>query len=273
VTPTVHQVSDSTGETAAKALTAALAQFGEAPLRRRLHIFVRSERELGRVLDEIAADPGPVLFTLVDPTLVAALVGFCRARGLPWVDLLAPLTAMLSGLLDRRSAPAPGAQHDVDAAYFARVAAIDFAMASDDGAAGDRYAKADVILAGVSRTSKTPTCIYLACRGVKAANLPLVPGRAPPERFARARAAGVPVVGLTISPSRLVQLRAHRLEAMGQTVAVDYIDIERVRAEIAEARMFFDSIAAPVIDVTRRSIEETAAAVCAILNAAGGQDL
>ena len=261
----LHQVSDSTGETVTKALTAALAQFGDAPLRRRLHIFVRTPRELSRVMDEIAADPGPVVFTLVDPALSAPLIAYCRDKGLMCVDVLAPLTATLSALLSRRSAPAPGAQHDIDAAYFARVAAIDFAMASDDGAAGDRYARAEVILAGVSRTSKTPTCIYLACRGVKAANLPLVPGRPIPEGFERAHKDGVPVIGLTISPSRLVQLRAHRLEALGRTESSEYTDVERVRAEIGEARLWFDRIGAPVIDVTRRSIEETAAAVMAAL--------
>jgi regulator of PEP synthase PpsR (kinase-PPPase family) len=269
MTPTLHQVSDSTGETVAKALTAALAQFDEAPLRRRLHIFVRSHRELARVMGEIAEDPGPVIFTLVDPALSAALTGFCRERGLASVDLLSPLTAALSDLLGRRAAPAPGAQHDVDAAYFARVAAIDFAMASDDGVAGHRFGAAEVILAGVSRTSKTPTCIYLACRGVKAANLPLVPGRPIPEGFERARAAGVPVIGLTIAPARLVQLRQHRLEALGATAASAYTEVEAVRAEVAEARLWFDRIGAPVIDVTRRSIEETAAAVMAALPRSG----
>jgi hypothetical protein len=153
-------------------------------------------------------------------------------------------------------------QHRITPDYFERITALDYAIANDDGALGSRFARADVILAGVSRTSKTPTCIYLAYRGVKAANMPLVPGRTPPEAFFRALDSGIPVIGLVASPARLAQIRGQRLEALGDRPSA-YADPDRIRDEVAEARLFFERHRIPVIDITRRSIEETAAAVMA----------
>ena len=140
----------------------------------------------------------------------------------------------------------------------------------DDGVSIDRFLNADVILTGVSRTSKTPICIYLACRGVKAANLPLVPGVEPPESFFRAAEAGVPIVALTASPNRLAQIRGQRLEIIGHDKGAAYAELDRIRREVADARLLFDRISAPVIDVTRRSIEETAATIMAILRERSG---
>lgn len=264
----LHLVSDSTGDTVSAAATAALARFDALEPERRLHVFIRKLGDLDAVLDDIAAAPGPVVFTVVDPVIADRIAQFAAARGLEAVNLLEPLTQALRRCFGRSQIDVPGAQYDTGAAYLRRIAAIEFAMRNDDGAAGERFSAADVILAGVSRTSKTPTCIYLACRGVKAANLPLVPGLAPPPEFDAARRRGVPVIGLTISPARLVQIRAERLQSIGGPERADYADLDAVRAEIAEARLFFARCAAPVVDVTRRSIEETAAAIMAILRAA-----
>lgn len=263
----LHLVSDSTGETVAAAATAALARFEGLAPERRLHVFVRKPSDLDAVLAEIVAAPGPIFYTLVDPATAARLADFARARGLDAVNLLESLIEALRRAFGGDLTDVPGAQHDVGDGYLRRIAAIDFAIRNDDGAAGDRFAAADVILAGVSRTSKTPTCIYLACRGVKAANLPLVPGLPLAPGFEAARVQSVPVVGLTISPSRLVQIRRERLETFGGPDRAGYTDLDAVRAEIAEARLFFARHDATVIDVTRRSIEETAAAVMAALRA------
>jgi regulator of PEP synthase PpsR (kinase-PPPase family) len=262
-----HLVSDSTGETVTAALTAAFARYAAEGVERRLHVFVRRREEVERVTAEIAAAPGPVFFTVLDPEAGARIAAAAEAAGVAAVDVMAPIVAALDPLLDRAARAQPGGQHDVDRSYFARVAAIDFAIGHDDGAAPGRYGGADVILAGVSRSSKTPTCIYLACRGVKAANLPLTPGAPPPPEFHAAVAAGVPVIGLTVSPTRLAQIRALRLERLGRPELEGYADLDAIRAELAEARLFFERIGAPVIDVTRRSIEETAAAVMAELRA------
>ena len=160
-------------------------------------------------------------------------------------------------------------QHRLNNDYFDRIAALDFAIAYDDGAIGTRLGQADVILTGVSRTSKTPTCIYLAYRGIKAANMPLVPGAEPDPAFFQAMARGVPVIGLTASPSRLSQIRGQRLEAIGSTKTAEYAELDQIRGEVADARLFFEQHGIPVIDVTRRSIEETAAEVLALLRERG----
>ena len=266
----LHLVSDSTGETVAAAVTAALAQFAEAAPRRRLHVFVRNAAALDDAMADVAARPGAVFYTLVEPDLRDALRARCGEIGVPAIDVLEPIVAALSREFGPPVTAEPGRQHGVEAGYFERVSAIDFAIASDDGARAERYRRADVILAGVSRTSKTPTCIYLACRGVKAANAPIIPNQPEPEGLRAAVEAGVPVVGLTISPNRLVQIRAHRLEALGQEQDLAYADLASIRREVAEARVLLESLGAPILDVTRRSIEETAAAIMAIMRGAEG---
>ena len=190
--------------------------------------------------------------------------------GVESTGVLDPLIATLARVMNETPSHRPGMQHRMTNDYFDRIAALDFAISHDDGALGQRLRRADVILTGISRTSKTPTCIYLAYRGVKAANVPLVPNREPPRELLKAIAAGVAVVGLTASPSRLAHVRGHRLESLGQPAAADYADLGRIRAEVAHARLFFQRYRIPVIDVTRRSIEETAAEILAELRTRGG---
>ena len=261
----LHLLSDSTGETATAAANAVLSQFEDPAVDIRMHVFIRSERDMDAAIRRIRREPGPVVFTVLDRKLSDRLVAAVDDLEVETIPLLNPL---FKAVRDRLGAPRrnrPGKQYQIDAAYFQRVAAIDYAMKLDDGAAADRLMKADVILLGVSRTSKTPTCLYLAVRGVKAANVPLVPGAPLPPGLEEALAQGVPAVGLTASPSRLAQIRTQRLEVIGAAKGVDYADIERVREEVASARLVFERFAVPVIDVTRRSIEETAAAIMALM--------
>ena len=261
----LHLVSDSTGETASAAANAVLSQYEGLEVTRRLHVFVRSEAELEAALQRMARDPGLVVYTLLDDAMAERLREGCARLGLPAVPLLEPFFAEVSRLTGHPRTHRPGRQHLTGQGYFERVAAIDYAMTLDDGATPGRLKRADVILVGVSRTSKTPTCLFLAVRGIKAANVPLVPGRPLPAALEEAVAAGIPAVGLTVSPSRLVQIRGQRLETLGGPKEGDYADPERVREEIAQARLTFDRLGLPVIDVTRRSIEETAASIMAIL--------
>lgn len=265
----LHLVSDSTGETVHAMVRAALARFGDVDVTLHHAIFVRNAADVDAAIARMRAHRGFVLYTLADPTLRRKLEAAIAEEGLPSVPALDPLLAALSGFLDMTPADRPGMQHRITHDYFDRIAALDFAIAHDDGAIGRRIEAADVILTGVSRSSKTPTCIYLAYRGIKAANMPLVPGVEPDPAFFSAMARGVPVVGLTASPSRLSQIRGQRLEALGSTKTTDYAELDKIREEVADARLFFEKHHIPVIDVTRRSIEETAAEVLALLRERG----
>jgi [pyruvate, water dikinase]-phosphate phosphotransferase / [pyruvate, water dikinase] kinase len=260
----LHLLSDSTGETLEVIANACLAQFEGVDVRRHLWPMVRSEGHLDRVLDDVERRPGLVLYTLVNNTLRRELEQKTRRRGIHAVAALDPVTHALSVVLGREAAGRPGRQHALDAAYFARVDAIQFTIAHDDGIGSENWEEADIVLAGVSRTSKTPTSIYLANRGYKVANIPLVPEAPPPSSlFALEHPL---VVGLTTNPDRLVQIRRNRLLALNQAPETDYVDIEAVNAELAFARRLFADNDWPVIDVTRRSIEETAFAIVKLCN-------
>jgi regulator of PEP synthase PpsR (kinase-PPPase family) len=266
----LHLLSDGTGETVSMVVEAALAQFSGAAFRRREHVLLRQPEAVDAALAAVEAEPGVVFYTLGDPDLSARVRARCANLGCEAVDVLEPGLGALGRALGRERRPRPGGRHAVsDDDYLRRVGAIEFAIASDDGRESGRYLEADVILTGVSRSSKTPTCIYLAGRGVRAANLPLAPGLAPPEAFLRAVERGRPVVGLTLSAARLAQIRAQRLAAGGAASGA-YGELAAIREELAEAHLLFDRIGAPVIDVTRRSIEETAAEILALLRGRDG---
>ena len=260
----LHLLSDSTGETLEVIATACLAQFEGVDVRRHLWPMVRSEGHLDRVLDDVERRPGLVLYTLVNNTLRRELEQKTRRRGIHAVAALDPVAHALSVVLGREAAGRPGRQHALDAAYFARVDAIQFSIAHDDGIGSENWEEADIVLAGVSRTSKTPTSIYLANRGYKVANIPLVPEAPPPPSLFSLK--HPLVVGLTTNPDRLVQIRRNRLLALNQAPETDYVDIEAVNAELAFARRLFADNDWPVIDVTRRSIEETAFAIVKLCN-------
>lgn len=265
----LHLISDSTGETLNAVLRAGLAPFSGVEAEIHVTVFVRSAADLEEALDQVGDEPGSVIYTLADPELRARLVAFCAELNVPAIAALDPVFAALSSQFGQLPQERPGMQHGITTDYFDRIEALDFAISHDDGALGQRLSQADVILTGVSRTSKTPTCIYLAYRGVKAANVPLVPRTQPDPAFFAALDRGVPVIGLTASPARLSQIRSQRLEAIGSTKNTDYAEIDTIRSEVADALLFFDRYDIPVIDVTRRSIEETAAEILATLRARG----
>jgi regulator of PEP synthase PpsR (kinase-PPPase family) len=261
----VHLVSDSTGETLNAMAKAVAARFeGVIPIEH-IYALVRSEKQMERVLEEIAAAPGVVLHTLVDRNLRAQLEEGCRRLDMPQIGALDPLEGALSRYLGAALSTRVGAQHALDHDYFNRIAALDFAMAHDDGqGTAEQLEGADVVLCGVSRTSKTPTCIYLAHRGIRAANVPLVPGQEDGERLTTLR--HPLVIGLTVSPERLVQIRRNRLEGLGAGGSSSYVDHDSVRDETVKARRAFERRGWPTIDVTRRSVEETAAAIINLLS-------
>jgi len=261
----LHLISDSTGETLENIAKAGLAQFDDVETIKHFWPMVRSEGHVDRVFDDIGKQPGLVLYTLVDHNVRKQLETRCRAMGLPAVSVLDPVIDALSRLLGMEAKERPGGQHLLDAAYFQRVEAIQYTIAHDDGVAPDDWDRADIVLAGVSRTSKTPTSIYLANRGYKVANVPLVPESPPPDTLYRLK--NPIIVGLTTSPDRLVQVRRNRLLSLNQTPETDYVDQDRVKAEVAFARRIFSDNDWPVIDVTRRSIEESAAAIINIVTA------
>jgi regulator of PEP synthase PpsR (kinase-PPPase family) len=261
----LHLISDSTGETLENIAKAGLAQFDDVETIKHFWPMVRSEGHVDRVFDDIGKQPGLVLYTLVDHNVRRRLETRCRAMGLPAVSALDPVIDALSRLLGMEAKEQPGGQHALDAAYFQRVEAIQYTIAHDDGVAPDDWDRADIVLAGVSRTSKTPTSIYLANRGYKVANVPLIPESPPPDTLYRLK--NPLIVGLTTSPDRLVQVRRNRLLSLNQTPETDYVDQDRVKAEVAFARRIFADNDWPVIDVTRRSIEESAAAILNIVTA------
>lgn len=260
----LHLLSDSTGETLENIAKAALAQYDDVETIRHFWPMVRSEAHLERILQEIAHNPGLVLFTLVSSEMRRALETRCRALGLPAVAPLDPVNDALSNLLGQQAKARPGRQHVLDAAYFARVDAIQFTIAHDDGIGWENWEEADIVLAGVSRTSKTPTSIYLANRGYKTANIPIVPESPPPAKLFELQ--HPIVVGLTTSADRLIQVRRNRLLSLNQSAETAYVDQDAVAREVAFARRMFADNGWPVIDVTRRSIEETAAAIVALIN-------
>ncbi|MFA6124795.1 MAG: pyruvate, water dikinase regulatory protein [Sphingomonas sp.] len=259
----LHLLSDSTGETLENIAKAALAQYDDVETIRHFWPMVRTEAHLERILQEVSQNPGLVLFTLVNSETRRTLETRCRALGLPAVAPLDGVTGALSGLLGQAAKARPGRQHVLDAAYFARVDAIQFTIAHDDGILAEDWEEADIVLAGVSRSSKTPTSIYLANRGFKTANIPIVLESPPPESLYTLK--NPIVVGLTTSADRLIQVRRNRLLSLNEKVETAYVDQEAVTREVAFARRMFADNGWPVIDVTRRSIEETAAAIIALV--------
>jgi len=259
----LHLVSDSTGETLITVAHAAAAQFTNVEPVEHMHPMVRTAKQLDRVLEELDDAPGIVLYTLLDRDLAHRLEEKCRALGLPCLSIMGPVLQLFQSYLGGETKPRVGAQHALDAEYFKRIDALNFTMMHDDGQHTDDLEHADVVLVGISRTSKTPTSIYLANRGVKTANIPLVPGVPVPSNLETLK--NPLVVGLTASPERIVQIRQNRLLGLrAEHDADQYVDRQAVTEEIAVSRKLCARHNWPVIDVTRRSIEETAAAIIAL---------
>jgi len=258
----VHLVSDSTGETLAGVMRASCAQFDNILPIEHSYFLVRSSQRLEQVMREIEAAPGIVMFTLSNLDHRYRLEGFCAEQGMACIPVLDTALDAMSRYLGQELNHRVGNARVLNAEYFQRIDALDFAMDHDDGQAAMQWRNADVILVGVSRTSKTPTCVYLAHRGVKAANAPYVPGVPLPQEVFQSNAL---IVGLTISADRLIHVRRNRLVAMKETRPMSYVEEEAVRAEVMEAQRLFEREGWPVIDVSRRSVEETSAAILNLL--------
>ncbi len=260
----LHLVSDATGETLLNVARAAAAQYISTHAIEHVHSLIRTKAQLDQIVRDIEAAPGIVLYTLVDPDLGDYFDEKCRDLSVPTVSVLEPVLTAFQAYLGTRSAGRVGAQHVLDADYFQRIDALNFSMAHDDGQLPDNVDDADLVLVGISRTSKTPTSIYLANRGVKTANVPLIPGMDTPAGLLKSRKALI--VGLIASADRIVQVRQHRVLGLSsEDRSAAYVDRIAVAEEISTSRKLCARQGWPVIDVTRRSIEETAAAVLGLL--------
>jgi len=260
----LHLVSDATGATLTTAARAATAQYTKMSPVEHVYPLVRTQKQLDRALTEIEEAPGIVLYTLLEEDLVKRLEDHCRELSLPCLSILGPVLQLMRSYLGTETSHRVGAQHTLNAEYFKRIDALNYTMLHDDGQHIDELEQADVVLVGVSRTSKTPTSIYLANRGVKTGNVPLVPGiMVAPQVEELAHPL---VVGLYASPERIVQIRQNRLLGLKSHHDDDqYIDRKAVADEVTLSRRLCAKHNWPVIDVTRRSIEETAAAVLKLL--------
>lgn len=260
----LHLISDSTGETLTTIAKAAAVQYAQVRPIEHVHPMVRSMKQLGRVLKEIEQAPGIVLYTVVNKELTDAIEVECRRLKVPALHVLQPIMKVFEAYLGAPQTPIVAGQHVLDSDYFKRVDALNFTMAHDDGRLPDDLNHADIIILGISRTSKTPTSIYLAQRGYKTVNVPLVPGIPPPAELMAPHSAFV--VGLIASPERIMEIRRNRVQMMSGRVVEGYADRQQIVTEIQESRRLFARHGWPVIDVTRRSIEETAATIIKLLN-------
>ena len=267
----LHLVSDATGETLNSIARATVSQFEHASIVYHRWSLIRTRFQLHRVLEGIEAEPGPVLSTLVDKALRSELESACERFDVAVVNVLDPILAMFQEQFGEKAMSRPGRQYVLDADYFRRIDAMHYVLAHDDGQAQAGIAEADVLLVGVSRSSKTPTSFYLANRGIKAANIPLVPGTQDPPGL---ETPNCPVIGLTLDPDALIEIRRHRLKLLGAGQGAgavrqdtgEYVDHEAVKAELLWARRLCTRRGWPVIDVTRRSIEETAATIITLMD-------
>lgn len=260
----LHLVSDSTGETLTTIAKAAAVQYALVRPIEHVHPLVRTTRQMKRVLQEIEQAPGIVLYTITNHELSQELERRCGELKIPCLAVLQPIMQVLEGYLGAPRTPTVAGQHVLDADYFRRIDALNFTMAHDDGHLPNDLNDADIIVLGISRTSKTPTAIYLAQRGYKTANVPLVPSIPLPEKLTKPHTAFV--VCLIASPDRIAEVRRHRAMMLGDRNLGDYVDRDRISAEIAYSRKVCAQNRWPIIDVTRRSVEESAAQILKLLH-------
>jgi regulator of PEP synthase PpsR (kinase-PPPase family) len=260
----LHLVSDATGETLNTVAKAAAAQYADFRPIAHIYALVRTPSQLNRALREIEAQPGIVLFTLINPDIRKHLEQQCEAMGVPCLSILDPIISILSEYLNATSRPQVGGQHALNSDYFRRIDALNFTMAHDDGQNLEDIGKSDVILLGVSRTSKTPTSIYLAQRGIRTANIPIVPAIPVPRQLFEVE--GPLVVGLIASAERIAQIRRHRLLSLKESRSTDYVDPRLITDELLAMKTLCSKNDWPMIDVTRRSVEETAATILNMLS-------
>ena len=259
----LHLVSDSTGETVDGVARACIAQFPDVRAHEHVWSLIRSDAQLARVLADIERNPGIVLYTVFDSDIRRKLEEGCRRLQVPHSHVLDNTITMMAGYLGQQSRGLTGALHKMDEEYFSRIEAIDYTLSHDDGQSGWDLEEADVVIVGVSRTSKTPTSVYLANRGIKTANIPFVPGCPLPTELDQLKKPLV--VGLIKDVDQLVSIRKNRLRQIERGEGGDYVDPVAVRDEVHQARRYFTDRGWKIINVTRRSIEETAAMIMATM--------
>ena len=264
----LHLVSDSTGETLSSVSRAVLSQFEVVDSNDFIWPLIRTKSQIEKVKESITKNPGIVLYTIMEDDLIENLKNHCYQLQIPCIPVLSRIINEFSNYLGLNISQTIGRQHLLDSEYFSRVEAINYTINHDDGQSSWDLYDADIIIIGVSRTSKSPTSVYLSCRGYKTANVPFVDIKTIPENIYDLKKPLI--VGLTINPEKLIQIRQSRLALLGQDIDSDYIDVEAVKVEIAESRKLFSKLNCSVIDVTKRSVEETAAKIVQLYQARRG---
>ncbi len=261
----INLVSDSTGETLDRIFLALKSQFSNFDYEKKEYVFIRTEQQINKIIEESKKKENVIiLYTIVETKLAKYISHICEQKKIPCFGILGNLILNFSKLLNQKATHTPSAQHVLDSEYYKRIEAIQFSMSHDDGMKTEDVRNADIILLGVSRTSKTPTSIYLANRGYKTLNIPLVTGQEIPEALKK-EPDNFCVIGLTVEPSRLSDIRSNRLEIMKEVNIPNYSDLEFIKNEIDNSKKLFKKYGWPIIDVTRKSVEETAASVIKIL--------
>lgn len=259
----IHLISDSTGETLISVARAVMSQFESVGAQEFIWPLVRTKSQIEKVKESIAQNPGIVLYTILQDDLVESIKNYCYELQLPCVPVLSPIISAFSNYLGLNITNVIGRQHLLDEHYFSRVEAINYTMNHDDGQAHWDLYDADIVIIGVSRTSKSPTSIYLSCRGYKTANIPFVSLETIPNNIFDLKKPLI--VGLIINPEKLIQIRQSRLASLGHEASTDYVDLEAIKKEVAESRKLFAKLNCPVIDVTKKSVEETAVRIIQLL--------
>ena len=260
----IYLISDSTGETLDRIFIAIKAQFKNIDYKRHTYSFTRTENQIFKILSEAEKHPSSIiLYSIVDSSLAKYLANTSEDKKIPCFGVLGDLILSFSKLLNQKASHEPSGQHALNDEYYKRIAAIQFTMNHDDGNLLKELSKSDIILLGVSRTSKTPTSIYLANKGFKTSNIPLIHKNSLPKLL-KDNPKIACVVGLSTEPERLVDIRKNRMNSLKETENKSYTDLEKIKKEIDEAKNIFKKYRWPSIDVTRKSVEETAASIIKI---------
>lgn len=259
----LHLVSDSTGETLGSVSRAVLSQFQNVETTDFIWPLVRNENQLMNVVNGIKKNPGIVLYTILEDELVRKLNKVCFDLNVPCIPVLSRIVSEFSNYLGIKVNNLIGRQHELNDEYFSKVEAISYTISHDDGQSCRDLYNADIVIIGVSRTSKSPTSVYLSCRGYKVANIPFVSIETMPEDVYKV--IKPLIVGLVINPEKLVKIRENRIFSMGQSEKTDYIDIESIKKELNESKKLFYKLKCPIIDVTSKSVEETAARIMQLI--------
>ncbi len=262
----ISLISDSTGETLDRIFLALKSQFSNFDCEKKEYVFTRTERQIDKIIEENAKKKNSIiLYTIVETKLAKYISHKCDQKQIPCFSILGNLILTFSKLLNQKATHIPSAQHVLDDDYYRRIEAIQFSIMHDDGMKTEDIEKADIVLLGVSRTSKTPTSIYLANRGYKTLNIPLIQKQDIPN-ILKVRADNLCIVGLSVEASRLSDIRTNRLEIMKEKKISNYSDLDSIQKEIEDSKNLFRKYNWPIIDVTRKSVEETAASVIRIFD-------